>query len=505
MTSLHLPKKIPLHHPKYLFFIVILITGAFLRLILLPNMEWFGDPARDILVAQHILRYGEIPNIGHVASGTNPIFYYPPLYFYILAILQIPSTNIWYIGSTMVLFNVLSIVVIFFLTKRLSDTLSAFIATTFYTYSPYILQNQSSITAYRFDLPIFLLGTYLHITGIQKKQPIVLFLSLFFLAIASSINYAVLILMPIFILWIIIYFHKHIDLILSILLYTYTLFIIIFYGFAKHTITLYGWTSFIAPFLPTNYIQIVDPIHTFINHCILFLTNVFPEQAFVSLILILFLLCINIIWKRQRIVSLLYPLSFIMITIVLSALKKQPVMSYFYYSVTPFLFILLGMCSTVKKPYGATIISGIIILFLGWYALSPGDISIQPNLSYQKTEYAVDAIIAEIKKIKIQEQYPDILFWRLRVIDIYTNEWQMSAYAYFLEKKLGRLLKINDHYHNLAWIGTTDYLVIVCQADENTTTSWCHKHIIAEYPQAILIKQIITPLQYPVFLYRTKQ
>jgi Dolichyl-phosphate-mannose-protein mannosyltransferase len=489
-------------------FIGLLIIGAFLRFSLLPYTEWFGDPARDLLVPQHILLYHEIPNLGHVASGTQPVFYYPPLYFYILAFIQIPSTNIWYILSVLVLMNIFGIGVFYSIVKRLSGIVSAVIATFLYVFSFYFLHNQTSITAYRFDLPIFLAGTLFHLIGIQKKQSRWIILGLFFLVVAASINYAILILIPVFLVWTIVYFRRHLEKPIYYFSFVYALFVVIYFNFARFIIKNYSWSTLFQPFLPQNNIKISANkfVPELIHQFSIITNNVFPIYTSFIMVIIATIVCLYLVKNHTKRFALFYPLSFLVLTLVLSAIKNPPESegSYYFYSVTPFLFMIIGICSQYKKPYSICILSGLALIFLAWVTVRPVvDLYQQPK-SFQIAESASTTIISELKQIQLQEQYPDMLFWRLRTISTYDAEWHMTTYVYFMEKKLGKLLHIYEHYNNLAWDGLEKYVVIVCMIDENTSLNWCKGDVLRLYPQAILVKQIPTVSLYPILLYKNQ-
>lgn len=473
-----------------------------MRFALLPATNWYGDTARDLLVPEHILRYHELPNIGHVASGTNPVSYYPPLYFYILAFLMIPSTHIWYILSIVVLINSLSIGVVYLLTKRLSNGVSALISAGLYACSSYMLLNQSSLTAYRFSVPILLFGSYVHLVGIQHKRRAYVYAGILLLIIASSINYAVAILIPMYLLWTIIFLRKHLDTVVYMLCFMYVLILGIFYGYAHHVISHYGIVSFLTPYLPNNNTTYADLLNSLSSQYRLFLSNVFTGDIRIYALGVPIFLIVSALKNRMKVFSLLYPLSFISVTIFLSAIKNKPVSPYFYYPVTPFLFILIGSSFSYKKSLLVQSLSSVCIAFFAWSAiqLSPGLFS-QDHI-FQQTKDSADSIVVELKNIQQQEHYPDMHFMQVQYIDAEGSRWQMTTYAYFLEHALGKLLEIDDHYHNLRWIGTADYLVVICIKDTSHSITWCHNRVKMMNPNAVLIKSIPDSAPGDIFLFR---
>ena len=57
-------------------------------------------------------------------------------------------------------------------------------------------------------------------------------------------------------------------------------------------------------------------------------------------------------------------------------------------------------------------------------------------------------------------------------------DWESTAYYYFFERKLGKLVRVYDYYNNLQWIGGDDYIVIICLIDDKTTLFWCNRYFL---------------------------
>ena len=420
-----------------------IIFGALLRFILLPSTIWSGDAARDLLVSQHILIYHEIPNIGHVASGTNPVSYYPPLYYFLLAILQIPSTNTWYILSVFVLLNVASIGIFYCIAKRLSNSISALLATMLYTFSSYYLDQQTTLTSMHFALPLFFTGTLFHLAGIQKRQPSLVFFGLFFLVIASSINYAVLILIPIFLAWTFVTFKKDPKKTTYFICYVYILFIVIYFSLVKYIVTNYGWSTFLAPLSLDNNISIRNfPAHIVEQYYTL-LSTVFPlyTRVFMGILLI------AIIWitlqRPKQIISILYPISFLVTTLLLCAVKRGSVENYYYYLVAPFVFIIIGMCFQSKKTTViAIILVSTIFVCAGWSSIRNSEWLFHRSRTYQETEHTVDTILTELKSVENVRFNQNLSFVAITALNKTNYYWEGLKYSFFFEKKIGKVFWI---------------------------------------------------------------
>lgn len=488
---------------EYVFLSILIFLGGALRFYILPSTAWDGDPARDLLVSQHILLYHEIPNIGHVASGTNPIFYYPPVYYYLLALLQIPSTNTWYILSIFVLLNVVSIGIFYHIAKRLSTVASALFATLLYAFSSFYLDRQTSLTSMHFTLPLLLTGTLFHLIGIQKHRSAYVYIGLFFLVISSSINYAALILIPVYLLWTCIAFRKNLGNPIKFADFVFILFTLIYFSFARHVILNYGLNEFIAPFLPGNNITVQNfPAHV-LEQYLLLLSTIFPlfTQGFAVLIII------AIIWalfhKRRNIQSILYPASFLIMTLLLCAVKNMPVESYYYYLVAPFVFILIGKCiQLIKVNVVAVVFSLLIVLCAGWSSMGGINSLFYRAHTYQAAEQTVDSILAQIASIEGDRFGKNPRLVRLTLLNQGNMGWEGLAYSFFLEKKTGKIFRIYDHFNNLEWINEPLYHVVICGVGKITTLSWCRGNFSSTNRNYTFIKMLSTNVPFPMLLYK---
>src|SRR3990172_43604 len=78
-----------LTRPRNILVLCIISVGIILRLASLRNYIWFQqgyDESRDMLVAKHIVEYGEWLWRGPYAAGGQNILLNSPVYYYLLAI-----------------------------------------------------------------------------------------------------------------------------------------------------------------------------------------------------------------------------------------------------------------------------------------------------------------------------------------------------------------------------------------------------------------------------------
>ena len=488
---------------EYPTLFLIIFLGTALRFILLPTTVWFGDPARDLLVTQHMVLYHEIPHIGHVASGLNPVFYYPPLYYYLLAVIQLVSTNIWYVLSVFVVLNILGIVAFYLIGKELSNPLGALIATTLFTFSPYYLNSQTTLTSMHFSLPFFLTGTFFYLRGIQKRKFVYVLLGLFFIVIAAVINYAALILIPAFILWTIIRFRHDLIKPILLILFVYTLLIGIFSSFAAYIISHYGVNTLFRSFYPLNNITLNhDFVSNFVREYRRLLSTIFPGfSVYLMLLMPLAIVLLFFSNVRKKLFSFGYLLSFIVLTLCLSSIKAGTIDSYYYYLIAPFIFLLIGMSVAFSWGMVRPLLVSIIVLSLSVLAtLQNMPTVFRRSNSYRNTERVVDSILSELAFIR-QHGYKNVLFMPV-VLSEKNADWESTAYYYFFERKLGKLVRVYDYYNNLQWIGGDDYIVMICLTGDKTTLFWCNRYFLYTYPNFTFVKYLVTPSNYPVELFK---
>lgn len=135
-----------------------LLTVAFLILVTLSlvvrlqrldfplsyGFSW-GDGTRDYLVANHILNYRELPNVGPFNLLYDSGIRNPPLYFYFLALFLIPFNNILMLGFVNILLQIGVIILIFFTCKKLFGFLTGLTATAFFSFNPEVLHQSDFI------------------------------------------------------------------------------------------------------------------------------------------------------------------------------------------------------------------------------------------------------------------------------------------------------------------------------------------------------------------------
>jgi len=122
-------------------FVVLILLSAFFRFYRLgPLTTFLDDQGRDVLKAAKILKEGDIPFIGPMASIGN--LYLGPIYYWVIT----PFLWLWHFNPVgpvvlVALLGLITNLVLFFFIFNYFDLISAFLVSFLYALSPLVLQN----------------------------------------------------------------------------------------------------------------------------------------------------------------------------------------------------------------------------------------------------------------------------------------------------------------------------------------------------------------------------
>lgn len=488
-----------MHRRKNTVYIIILvlivIISAILRFSLLPHTWWTGDAARDLMVSYHIAHYHEYPNIGHVSAWTTPYSFYPPFYYYLLSFFQFWITNPVTLLGIFIITNVLTIILVYGIAKTLKDEWTGVIAALLYASSPYYLIRQISLTSMYTAFIIFLVGVYLHVYGIKHKRILPMCLSFLFLTTAGSINYAAMILLPVFFCWSLVVFKKSFDKLFIMLDVIAVTLYILYTPMVLFITRFYGFASFIKPFNPLTNTRMNGPIssHIVTNVYPLF-KELFPIYTAVILVIVLVILTHAFLKRAKQYGSaLLYPLSLFLFTLLLSLIKNTVVPTYLFYCVSAMFLIGLAIAIryTRELPFPDLFrfivpVTITVIFLLSEVHQIP--ILFREPLALNDAQHISESITGEVRSIRQRDEYQDYSFFHVVALGKENGDWESTRYWYFLERNLGKLTSVDDHYNNLRWTATNpSYEFLVCEGSE---LDWCRKKFNELHPGYTFLETI---------------
>lgn len=200
-----------LQQKELIAILILFLISAFFRFYRISEyMTFLGDEGRDALVVKDLLISHNIPFIGPTMSVGN--IYLGPLYYYMMAF----SMAIWFSPvSAAVMVGVISLItigLIYYLTRRWFGVVPAFIASTLYSLSPAnIIHSHSSWNPN--PAPLFAMIVVISfIKALETKQFKWLILAGFGFGAAIQMHYLALTLLPFMaIFWMYTLFEKYVK------------------------------------------------------------------------------------------------------------------------------------------------------------------------------------------------------------------------------------------------------------------------------------------------------
>jgi len=129
--------------PFFVVFLILIVTRI-LKVVFAASLE--VDEGGELLVARHIVKFGEYPLIGHHCSGTN--LFYSFNYFYFLALLTAIFDNPYFIFLCMAIFNICAGFFLYKTVQLLINKKVGLLVLLFYTFSPQFIISANVWPAY---------------------------------------------------------------------------------------------------------------------------------------------------------------------------------------------------------------------------------------------------------------------------------------------------------------------------------------------------------------------
>ncbi|MCL5772180.1 MAG: glycosyltransferase family 39 protein, partial [Actinobacteria bacterium] len=392
-----------------LLILFIFIFSLFLRFYKFPERMYFiGDQGWFYLSARDMIIDGKIPLVGITASHTW--LHQGPFWTYILALIfSLFGFNPLFPGYFSIIIGSLTVLSVYFLTKKLFSEKTALISSLLYSASPYILK--TDMAPYHTTLiPFFVsLLMFFCFKFINEKRNYLFYIFLF-LGILYNFELATQVLWIPVILIILLFFIKNKNLISIFLNFKYIPFYVISVIFPLTPILIYDfghnfnqtlkfavwiiYTSFTFIMAPANahsfnFLKMSDFLFKFYSNLL------FPDYALSYIIVFIsmaYLIFTNIIFKKINfsIISL-----FLFIPILGIFVNKTPSSAYLPIIFIP-LFITIGLLlSKMTEIKLLNIISYLILLIIiviGFYQTifnkSVGDYQIRLRISKEIIDLA---------------------------------------------------------------------------------------------------------------------
>lgn len=453
----------------------------------------WGDGTRDYLVANHILTYHQFPLTGPYNYFFDNGIVNSPLYFYLLAILLIPFNNILSLSLINISLQILTLLLIYFIGKRIFSRNVAILGTTIYSLNPEIIKFADFIWQPSLMQPVILLALYFLI----RPQTNLLFLQigLVLFSLALTIHNTALSWLPIFIVLTFLILKK----LKKSLIYSFaTLSIIPLSLIIFHSPLFFFYkvnTDFkiSLDFLNINLLSYFPNLNA--NLEVFF--KIFYLNWAVGLILLILILAI---YPKPKFL----PVSLFILPIIFSSFLSKVRFHYLILSAPFFVLLLVSTIDHFFKRLRWLKISMIVVVFLVFNGNSLFLNSFKkPLQNYNLTLNVVDKISKDLQDIKDQNNFKNYDFFQVNsLVDnngIFTYPVLDTIFLSPLEKRLNtKLAQLSDTSpYNHVQKNSKDYLVVSCF---RIKLELCQKEFQEKNFRYSLVKIIYEGSKFSVFL-----
>ncbi|MBI5620168.1 hypothetical protein HY949_00125 [Candidatus Gottesmanbacteria bacterium] len=477
----------------------IFILGLALRFGRFVHVTTFsGDTARDLLVGYHIAKYGELPQVGHAASGLTPPFYYPPYYFYFLGLLNMITTNPYLLMGAAVVWQSASIVLVSLVANALYGRTAGVIAGLITAVFPYFIKQHSFIFSGPLTTPLFLGALYCLIYAVKQKNRYFAYFSLFLLVVGGSVSYALLIFLPVFLVALFLSNKtQKVGQFCLIFGWTGLLLAILFYPLVSE----FG-TSAILRFDPLVNIKIgFDFFDRFIAASSSIIWDFFDQRriAIISVLIVLITVVgsqrLTFLSKKTigLIVLILYP-------VTLFSLKRGIAEFYYLNTVYHFFPIVLG-CFIVQAYQLAKGWPKPVAIAVGATLILSGSSGMPYYLKESYNDFAgtrdiAGRIIRIVQDIKETNNLSRLDFFRAYYYEPLYGDWSSPRLWYFLERLSGeKLVIVSNDYNNLRQVNTDELVFVYCVYSwKNISDDVCKQDFLGRSPTHFFVADLGTSL-----------
>ena len=183
---------------------LIFLIGIILRFYQLDRNVWQQtgyDESRDMLVARHIIQYGEVIARGPLAAGGHKILMNSPVYYYFISFLWLITQNpiIFMYVWTSIMSS--AIVIGYFVGKKLDGKKAGLILASLIAINPHIVFGSRELLQPHLLIVFSLLFIWAILSFFNKKEHRYALLATFFLLTGLHFHYGVLLILPVGMLW----------------------------------------------------------------------------------------------------------------------------------------------------------------------------------------------------------------------------------------------------------------------------------------------------------------
>lgn len=520
----------------HLTFLIVLILSLAARISILNypsnyTYRW-GDGTRDYLVAHHILKYNELPATGPynllAISGVQS----SPFYYYLLSLFLWPFDSLFSLGVVNLLLQVVMVICIYLLSRRLFHPSSALLASIFFSFLPEVLR-QSEYIWQPFVMQLFAYNSLLFLAFAHFKNSYrLLVVSVILATIAFSLHHSVFSWLPtLFALTIVVLkkinkagFVINLFGLCLIIVATFTLLYLPAIIYSLGTVSSSGlrWQQ-IGPNLQESGLYLASYANYLTNLSynlvqLLSSYSLHPGSLTVKLLLLGLLFCF-LAYLLSAGISLKKKV-YLLLGILLAS---QPLFfsSLFNKNQLHYLTVSLGLFSIavaeITNPFNhksllikvIKSITALLLLYtaiLSSYAVKVQDIYPKHSIPYDEASFIIKD---EIQQIQLRENLPDANFFQISSYANYQTSFRYQILDTILlvplEYQLNRkLVAVDDSSpYNHYQINSSKYIFLVCfEFVHNLIVGNCTTDFFLQHPNYQFINHVFT--NYPISVYKLR-
>lgn len=465
-----------------MLFLIILLFSLLVRI---PRFDFplsytffWGDGTRDFLIANHILKYHEIPLVGPFNLLNEAGIQNSPIYFYLLSLFLIPFNNILTLSLVNIFFQLTVIVLIYKITKKIFDYPTALIAILLFSFNPEVVKQADFVWQPYLMLPFALLALYLKFKSRN-------FISLIILCFAGVLHNSAFCWLPLFFLSQkkpAKYYIGGFTVICLTLLILY-LPLIIFYlqnSFPSFTLNMPALASSLTTYFSNLSLNLSELLRAF------YLNNILALFLLVG-----FFITLRKDSNKGR--QLLFILLLFITPIIFASFFNKIRLHYIILSFVLLPILVAKITATFKPVLRFIIILLLLIIISGNFAYFK-DIK-KPLGNQDKINYLTSQIVSELNDVKQKKGFSDYSFFQ---VTSYSKSQKILPYPVLdtvllvsLEDRLSKkLTAVSDQSpYNHIQINRQDYILVSCfgfASDEED----CLKQFKINFPAYNISKMI---------------
>lgn len=454
------------------------LSGAFI----------WGDGTRDYLIANHIVLYKEFPLLGPFNLLYDTGLYNSPIYYYILALFLIIYNNVLTLGLVNIVLQICTIFLIYFIAKKIFDQKTAALATTIFSFNPYVLSQSDYIWQPHLSQPLAYLGLLLAILFYERGKYIFLFGCALSLALSFAIHNSAFPWIPIFL----IAAFRHFRVLLLFIIFLGLLYLPVGIFTIQNSALKDSWN---ISLFAQNISQYFNNFYTN-TYGMLEAFNINNWWTAVVLVLGIFYFARSKDAKKTKISAVLLLILFLSPIIFASFFNKFRL----HYLTLSFgvITIFLAKISTLILKHKVV---AILLIFL---LIKTTTFDFQ-FLKPQKTLFENQKLIDHISQIIVMEMGDSTFVLKSYAISEAIQEYPTldTIFLIPLEHKLNKKLAIvsDKSPYNLEQIGGTGYVVIACH-EFTYLSRWqeCLETFKRGYPTYAILKNLYTGDNLAIYL-----